>query len=201
MLCSILCGIIIALSVSFKSHSSKSLIISLLLLPAIVQTVIMMVNGNVGTGIAVAGAFSLVRFRSVAGRAKDIAAIFLAMTAGLICSAGYVAIAPIFTLIICALLIIATVIPIKSDREYELTVTIPESLNYPNVFDDIFKKYARSARLTRVKTTNMGSLYKLYYKIELPRNANTKEMIDELRCRNGNLEISLLCAAERSEEL
>ena len=200
-LTALFCGALIVLAASFRSNASKSLSLSLLLLPAIVETVIIMVNGNVGTGIAVAGAFSLVRFRSAPGKARDIAAIFLAMTAGLTCAAGYVAIALLFTVLISAILAVATLIPTKADKEYELRVTVPESLSYADAFDDIFKKYSKSARLTRVKTSNMGSLYKLYYKLQINDNSKIKEMIDELRCRNGNLEISLTIDTERSEEL
>ena len=200
-LVSLVCGLVIVLASSFRSSVSKSLALSLLLLPAIVETVIIMVNGNVGTGIAVAGAFSLVRFRSVPGKARDIAAIFLAMTAGLTCAAGYVAIALLFTVIISVIMIVAVLIPMRSDKEYELRITVPESLSYSEAFDDVFKKYSKSARLTKVKTSNMGSLYKLHYKIRLSDKTHVKEMIDELRTRNGNLEISLDIDTERSEEL
>ena len=196
-----LCGVIAALTASFRTHISKSFLISLVILPVIVQTVIMMVNGNVGTGIAVAGAFSLVRFRSVPGRAREIAAIFLAMTAGLACAAGYLAIALLFTLITGAVILLLSVTPIRSEREWEMRITIPESLNYTNAFDDIFATYTKSARLVGVRTTNMGSLYRLDYRIQIKDASRSQEMIDELRCRNGNLEIRIAIAAERSEEL
>lgn len=196
-----LCGAIAALSATFRTRVSKSFLISLVILPVIVQTVITMVNGNVGTGIAVAGAFSLVRFRSVPGRAREIAAIFLAMTAGLACAAGYVAIALLFTLITGAVILLLSLTPVRSEREWDMRITIPESLNYTNVFDDIFQTYTKSARLVGVRTTNMGSLYRLDYRIEMKDPNATKEMIDELRCRNGNLEIRIATASERSEEL
>ena len=196
-----LCGAVAALSATFRARVSKSFLISLVILPVIVQTVITMVNGNVGTGIAVAGAFSLVRFRSVPGRAREIAAIFLAMTAGLACAAGYVAIALLFTLITGAVILLLSIAPVRSEREWDMRITIPESLNYTNVFDDIFSTYTKSARLVGVRTTNMGSLYRLDYRIEMKDPNATKEMIDELRCRNGNLEIRIATASERSEEL
>ncbi len=196
-----LCGAVAAVTATFRTHVSKSFLISLVILPVIVQTVIMMVNGNVGTGIAVAGAFSLVRFRSVPGKAREIAAIFLAMTAGLACAAGYVAIALLFTVLTGAAILVLSLTPTRIDRECDMRITIPESLNYTHAFDDIFETYTKRARLVGVRTTNMGSLYRLDYRIEMKDPNATKEMIDELRCRNGNLEIRIATAAERSEEL
>ncbi len=197
----LVCGIIAALTASFRNKSSKSFLISLILLPVIVETVIIMVNGNVGTGVAVMGAFSLVRFRSVPGKAKDIASIFLAMTAGLTCATGFVAIALLFTIFVGVVTIVASVIFIKDHNAMELHITVPESLNFHGVFDDIFKKYTNSYRLTKVKTSNMGSLYKLLYKVDLKDNSQAKDFIDELRCRNGNLEIALNEQPEGIEEL
>ena len=196
----LLCGFVAAFCASFKSNASKSFISCLLLLPVIVETVIIMVNGNVGTGIAVAGAFSLVRFRSVPGKARDIAAIFLVMTSGLACAAGYVGIALLFTVLVGLVMAVLTVVPMKSDRELEMRITVPESLNFSDMFNDIFEKYTGSYKLIEVKTVNMGSLYRLKYKIMLKNNVDQKAFIDELRVRNGNLEISL-CQSARNEEL
>ena len=196
---SLLCGLIVLLATSFKNNVTKSFAVTVLLLPAIVQTVIMMVNGNVGTGIAVAGAFSLVRFRSVPGKAREIASIFLAMTAGLASAAGYVAIAILFTAVISVIMLVFSLIPIKREREYELHVTVPESLNFDGAFDPIFKEYARSSRLVKTKTSSMGSLYKLTYILDLKDYSRSKEMIDKIRERNGNLEISLCIAPEENE--
>lgn len=198
---SLVCGILVALAASYRTRVSKSFLVTLVLLPAIVETVIIMVNGNVGTGIAVAGAFSLVRFRSVPGKARDIAAIFLAMTAGLATAAGYVGIALIFTLTVSAGMVILALVPVRADRTMELRITVPETLNYTEAFDDLLEKYTRHHALVSVKTTNMGSLYKLLYRIELKDKRQTKELIDALRCRNGNLEIAVTDAAERVEEL
>lgn len=188
---SLLCGIIISAVFSYRTRPSKSFTVTLLLLPIIVQAVIMVVNGNLGTGIAVAGAFSLVRFRSAPGRACDIAAIFLAMTAGLVSAAGYVATAVLFSIIVCAVYLAALFIPSSSEREYDLRMTVPENMYICGVFDDIFEKYTISHRTVSIKTSNMGTLYKLHYKIELSSQDKCKELIDELRCRNGNLEISI----------
>lgn len=197
----LLCGVIAAFAASYRTHVSKSFLITLVLLPAIVETVIIMVNGNVGTGLAVAGAFSLVRFRSVPGKAREIAAIFLAMTAGLASAAGYVAIALLFTVIASVIMLALSHIPIQSERSLDLRITIPETISYSTAFDDLFDEYTKHHQLVSVKTTNMGSLYKLLYRVELKDRDTTKEFIDALRCRNGNLEIALADAAERGEEL
>lgn len=201
MLAALACGLIVAFAVSFRNKVTKSFIISLVLLPMIVQTVITMVNGSIGTGVAVMGAFSLVRFRSVPGKAKDIAAIFLAMTAGLACATGYIAIAITFSLIMGVVLVILSNIPMGDDRFLDLRITVPEALNFANEFDDLFEKYTHKHHLYKTKTTNMGSLYKLYYKIQIKDAAKVKEFIDELRCRNGNLEIAVCDAPEGNEDL
>ena len=195
------CGVLSALAASFRTHASKSFLTSLILLPMIVCTVIAMVNGNVGTGIAVMGAFSLIRFRSVPGKARDIVVIFLAMTAGLACAGGYVAIALLFTLIVCLGMVIVSLIPMGSERSMDLHITIPESLRYANEFDDLFDKYLKAHRLVQVKTTNMGSLYKLHYRVEMKDAKQGQAFIDELRCRNGNLEIALCEVMGGVEEL
>ncbi|MBR2876670.1 MAG: DUF4956 domain-containing protein [Clostridia bacterium] len=197
----LICGLITAFGASFRSQVSKSFTISLLLLPLIVNTVIIMVNGNVGTGVAVMGAFSLVRFRSVPGKAKDIVSIFLAMTAGLSCATGYVSIALIFTFIATLVMVIAVNLPFKDDRTVDLRITVPESLSFSEALNDILEEYTKNYKLIKVKTTNMGSLYKLLYRAELKDKAKTKDMIDKLRCRNGNLEISVTDRIEGSEEL
>lgn len=202
-LVSLVLGAVIAATAGFKSHKSKSLMLSLLLLPAIVQTVIMLVNGNVGTGIAVMGAFSLVRFRSVPGSAKEIVCIFLAMASGLATAMGYVALAAVFVIIVCLAMVIANLVklPQKDDLKRELRITVPEDLNYAHCFDDLFETYTNSAKLSTVKTTNMGSLYKLIYKLELKDEDSVQSFIDEIRCRNGNLEISLSIPAVPQNEL
>ena len=195
------CGGIAALAMGRESSASRSFLISLVVLPIIVTTVILMVNGNVGTGIAVAGAFSLVRFRSAAGKARDISAIFLVMTAGLACAAGYVAIALLFTLIASGVLLLLSRIPMSCDRFVALHITVPESVHFADAFDDLFEEYTKSRTLTKAKTSNMGSLYKLDYKIEMKDPEAVQEFLDALRCRNGNLEIALLNDAEGGEEL
>lgn len=198
MLClglSLVLGLIMAVSYMYRTRYTKSFVVTLALLPAVVCVVIMLVNGNVGTGVAVAGAFSLVRFRSVPGTAKEICALFLAMGAGLISGIGYLGFAVLFTLIMCGMFLLYDSLDLgagkKKDLYKTLNVTIPEDLDYTGVFDDIFTEYTIEHNLSRVKTTNMGSMFRLTYDITLKDAAGEKEMIDRLRCRNGNLEITV----------
>ena len=187
-------GFFLSLIYMFKSRYTKSFVITLAMLPAIVAVVIMMVNGNVGAGVAVAGAFSLVRFRSVPGSAKEIGTIFLAMGAGLICGMGYLLYAIIFAGILGLVMLLLNLINLgknKNCKDKTLRITIPEDLNYEDAFTDIFQQYTGSFDLISVKTTNMGSLFKLNYHISLKDLSKEKEFIDALRCRNGNLEIAI----------
>ena len=194
-----LCGVIAALAMSREDTVSRSFLTSLVVLPIIVTTVILMVNGNVGTGVAVAGAFSLVRFRSAAGKAKDISAIFLVMTAGLACAAGYLAVALLFTLVASGVMLVLSRVPMSCNRFASLQITVPESLHFMDAFDDLFEQYTKSRNLIKAKTSNMGSLYKLEYRIEMKNPADVQEFLDDLRCRNGNLEIAVLNNTEGEE--
>ena len=191
--CSLVLGLVMAFAYMYRTRYTKSFVITLALLPAVVCVVIMLVNGNVGTGVAVAGAFSLVRFRSVPGTAKEICTLFLAMGAGLIAGMGYLGFAVLFTLVMCAVFVLYNCLDFGTKKNAAtfktLTITIPEDLDYSGVFDDIFAEFTRSHELVRVKTTNMGSMLKLTYNAELTETVREKEMIDKLRCRNGNLEI------------
>ena len=192
---SLIIGLIIAFSYMYKTRYTKSFVVTLALLPAVVCVVIMMVNGNVGTGVAVAGAFSLVRFRSVPGTAKEIGTLFLAMGAGLIAGMGYLGYAVLFAIILCAIFVLYSQLDFGSKKiiaTYKtLGITIPEDLDYSGVFDEIFSTYTKTYELTNVKTTNMGSLFRLTYDIVLKDATKEKEFIDKLRCRNGNLEINI----------
>jgi hypothetical protein len=165
------------------------------------MTVIALVNGNVGTGVAVMGAFSLIRFRSVPGKARDIVSIFLVMTAGLACAGGYVAVALVVTAVISLGMVACTMLPGTGSKLMELRITVPESLHIDGAFDEVFAEFTRSCELLTVKTSNMGSLYKLHYQVELKDNRQIQAFIDQLRCRNGNLEIALARAEERSDTL
>lgn len=193
--CALVIGLILAAFYMYRTRYTKSFVATLALLPAVVCVVIMMVNGNVGTGVAVAGAFSLVRFRSVPGSAKEIGAIFLAMGTGLIVGMGYLGYA-----FLCAIVLgLASALYARLDFGARkravlyktLHITIPEDLDYTDVFEPILKAYTSACELTQVKTTNMGSLFKLTYDLTLRNSGKEKEMIDQLRCRNGNLEISI----------
>lgn len=200
---SLILGLLIALLFCFRSHCSRGFAATLALLPAIVQTVIMLVNGNLGTGIAVMGAFNLVRFRSAPGSAREICAIFLAMAVGLASGMGYLAIALVFTVIVGAASLLLTALGLgKSPRsEKDLKITIPEGLDYTGVFDDLFAEYTLHHELYSVRTTNMGSLFKLTYRITLKDSSREKAFIDALRCRNGNLEIICSRVALETEGL
>lgn len=196
-LASLALGAVIAFAAGFRSRQSKSFMLALLLIPVIVQTVIMLVNDNVGAGVAVMGAFSLVRFRSAPGSAKEIVSIFLAMATGLATAKGYIALAAVFVIVISLIMIISTYVRFKEkdDLVRELKITIPEDLNYAHEFDDLFDTYTKRSKLLNVKTTNMGSLYKLSYEVELKSEDNVQSFIDDLRTRNGNLEIAVLLPA------
>ncbi len=189
---SIVLGLFMAKMYAYKTKCTESFVVTLALLPLAVAMVIIMVNGNIGAGVAVAGAFSLVRFRSVPGTAKEIVAIFTAMCTGLTVGMGYIAFAALFSVIACVFALFLNITNFGEDRNSAsrtLQITIPESLNYTDVFDDIFANFTKEAKLLSAKTTNMGSLFKLSYKIELSDATKEKQFIDELRCRNGNLEI------------
>lgn len=195
---SLVIGAVLALVYTYRNSYTKSFLFTLGILPAIVCVVIMMVNGNIGTGVAVAGAFSLVRFRSAPGNAKEIGMIFLAMCAGIITGMGYIGYAVLFTVILCVVSLIANTLNTgnqkKKTTDKVLRITIPEDLDYNGVFDDIIDEYTLSHELVQVKTTNMGSLFRLTYNLKLKNQADEKELIDKLRCRNGNLEISVSCS-------
>lgn len=192
---SLLIGLLLAGIYSYKNRYTKGYLVTLAILPAVVCVVIMMVNGNIGTGVAVAGAFSLVRFRSAPGTAKEIGALFLAMCTGLIAGMGYLGYAVLFALILGGVMLLYNKFDFgakKSQGKYKvLHITIPEDLDYTGVFDEILERYTASHELVQVKTTNMGSLFKLTYHMVLNSTEEEKELIDKLRCRNGNLEISI----------
>ena len=177
------------------SHSTGTMAGALRVLPFLVQLVILLVNGNLGAGVAVAGAFSLVRFRSAPGSARDIAVIFLAMTVGLACGMGYAALAVLAAVIVCAVLLIPGQ-NTAQEADRVLRVTVPENLDYMDLFSDLFADFTTQARLTRVKTVNMGSLYSLEYQVRMKDVAKEKQLLDAMRCRNGNLEISSGLPAE-----
>lgn len=198
---SLVLGIGTALISMYKSTCSKSFALALAILPAVVQLVIMLVNGNIGAGVAIAGAFSLVRFRSAPGTAKEIAIVFLSMAIGLATGMGYILLAVLFFFIIGGILLLLTALPFgdANSRERILKITIPENLDYDGLFDDIFKKYLTKNQLDKVKTVSMGTLYELHYRVTLKEAPVQKQFLDELRCRNGNLNI--VCCRESERDL
>lgn len=203
--CSLLIGGILAFSCRYQGRYTKSFLVTLMLLPAVVCTIIMMVSGSVGAGVAVAGAFSLVRFRSAPGTGREITMLFLAMGAGLIAGMGYLAFALLFAMIMSVMNVIYNRLDFgekkNSQRYRTLSIMIPESLDYGGVFDQVLRHYTADHMLTRVKTTNMGSLFRLTYDLTLREDVSEKELIDQLRCRNGNLEIMLSCQESAPAEL
>ena len=189
---SLLLGLGAAALSMFRSRYTQSFVMTLAMLPAMVQLIIMMVNGNIGAGVAVAGAFGLIRFRSAPGSAKEIGMVFLATAIGLATGMGYVAVAAVFFLVTAVFSLLLTLLGFgaAAASERELRITIPESLDYDGLFDDLFDAYTRRAELEQVKTTSMGTLYELCYKVVLRDGHETKRFLDELRTRNGNLNIA-----------
>lgn len=195
----IVCGFVISLLYMFKNKRyTKSMALTLILMPTLVGAIIMMVNGNLGAGIAVVGAFSLVRFRSIPGNARDIFSIFFAMAAGLATGMGYIVFAAIFTAVVSVFYLTLLLLPIAESKnaEKELRIIIPENLDFTDIFDEVLEKYTDDAELIRVKTTNLGSMFDLRYRVKLKKGTNQKEMIDAVRTLNGNLTVALGNARE-----
>ena len=192
-LASIILGAAVACIYMFKHSYSKNFVITLALLPLIVQMVILLVNGNLGAGIAVMGVFNLVRFRSIPGSAKDICSVFFAMAIGLATGMGFLGLAVLFTVIVGVVNIVYVVSPFGKPKQpaKTLRITIPEDLEYEGVFDGVLDEYASDYELSSVQTTNMGSLFQLEYQLTMRDAGREKQMIDDLRCLNGNLKIVL----------
>lgn len=184
-------GLIVACLYMYRNSHNKGFAVALVLLPMAVAAVVSVVNGNLGLGIALGGSFGIIRFRSAVGTARDIVAVFLSMAAGLICGSGYVLLAACVVVAVSLIGFILLTVGFggRNNCERQLRITVPESLDYTDTFNDIFDKYLSARELEKVKTTNMGSLYKLYYRVTLKDARKEKEMLDEIRTRNGNLEI------------
>jgi uncharacterized membrane protein YhiD involved in acid resistance len=200
---SLLAGVITAAAYTFRHTANRNFLITLALLPVIVQSIIMLVNGQVGTGIAVMGAFSLIRFRSVPGTAKEITSIFLAMALGLATGTGHLWYAFVFTVVINGMLLFfqATGFGETGSQMRSLKILIPENKDYTGIFNDLFAEYTKSTRLEKVRTVNLGSLYELHYTVVLKDQKKEKEFIDRIRARNGNLEINCGRVIAAREEL
>lgn len=197
-------GLLIAFIYQFRSTYTKNFLITLVLIPAIIQAVIMMVNGNIGTGVAVLGAFSLVRFRSVPGNSKEICCIFFAMAIGIATGIGQVYFAMLFTVVVCAVFIVLKLAPFgerSKKGERRLKVTVPEDLDFEAEFKDIFRRHTDRAAIIKIKTANMGSLFTVTYDIKLRNACSEKQMIDEIRMKNSNLPIVSGLQNAASEEL
>ena len=192
-LVSIILGILIAITHKATSKYNKNFLVTISILPLLVETVIIMVNGNLGTSVAILGAFSLVKFRSIPGNSKEILSLFFSMAVGLATGMGQLIFASIITVIGCISLFLLNRIKIfdidKQDRI--LKISIPENLDYTNIFDNVFEKYTKNVSLDQVKTTNLGSIFELSYRVTLAKDINEKKFIDDLRIKNGNLKIVL----------
>lgn len=176
-----------------KQGYAPSFTIALIMLPAIISIIILLIGDNIARAFSLAGAFSLIRFRSAPGDPKDIAYVFFALAVGLACGMGYIGYAGLFALILgCVMLVLEkTNYGGSSSPSMLLKVNVPENLNYEGLFDDILNRYTCSWQMNRVKTDDFGTLFVLYYRIELNKKYSQKTFLDELRCRNGNLDISL----------
>jgi len=196
-------GLVVAKVYQYKTVYSKSFVMSLALLPALIAVVIFLVNGSLGAGVAVMGAFSLIRFRSAPGGAKELVSIFLAMTIGIAIGMGSLFFAGAFTLIMSVAIILLETINFGQMKHSirQLTIVIPESLDYESIFDDIFDKATNHLELASVKTSDMGSLFKLKYIVQLNGKMTEKELMDALRTRNGNLEIAISRYITKENEL
>lgn len=197
-------GLLVAFVHMYRNVYSKNFVITLAIMPLLVQSVIMLVNGNLGTGMAVLGAFSLVRFRSVAGGAREIGSIFWAMGIGLATGMGYLVYIVLFCIIAAAFFILlnSVELPFKQRSVIrQVKITIPENLDYPHLFDDLFEEYAYSYTLDQVRTTNMGSLYELTYQMVLKNMNDEKQLIDSIRVRNGNLKVLIGKVSTVKDEL
>ncbi len=198
-------GFLYSWIMSFRVRSTKRFFIVSALIPFVVSAVITFVNGNIGAGVAIGGAFGLIRFRSAQGSADEIAAILGAMGSGIAFGMGYVAYGVVILLAMALLFLLLSCVHIFEHRDREedrlLRITIPETLEYGGAFDDAFERYLKKAERESVKTTGMGSMFRLSYRIRMKDPAEEKAFLDELRTRNGNLEISILPYAEKINQL
>lgn len=196
-------GLILAKVYQYKTVYSKSFMMTLVMLPTLIAIVIFLVNGSLGAGVAVMGAFSLIRFRSAPGGAKELLAIFLAMTIGIAVGMGYLVFASVFTVIMSVVMLLLETVNFGQMKHSmrQVTVVIPESLDYETVFDDIFQKATNYVELANVKTSDMGSLFKIKYIVQLNGTMTEKELMDALRTRNGNLEIAISRYVTKENEL
>lgn len=186
-------GILAALYYTRKNMTTRSFALTVAILPLITASVILVVNGNLGAGIAVAGSFSLIRFRSVQGSGQEILAVFLAASLGLCLGAGYVGIACILLVLYLAAMMLLDLVRFGSsgEKQRELRVSLPESLEYDGLLDDVLSSYCSKWELQRVRSVEMGTVFQLVYRVSLRDLSRSKDFLDCLRERNGNLPVSL----------
>ena len=203
LITSIVLGMIVAIVHMKTTRTNQSFTESLVILPVLVTVVILLVNGNLGTSVAIAGAFSLIRFRSIPGNAKEIVNVFFAMVIGVAVGTGYIGFACIFTFITCLMLVFLYLIKFgsESNKDKILKISVPEDLDYENVFDDVFNKYLKDYVLKQSKTINMGSVFELTYIINMKKDISEKEFINDIRVKNGNLKIILTHEYDNKEAL
>ena len=198
-------GVFYAWIMSFRIRSTKRFFLVTALIPFIVGSVITFVNGNIGAGVAVGGAFGLIRFRSAPGSADEIAAILVAMGSGIAFGMGYLAYGVVILTGLSVIYFLLSLAPIfehaSLSADQLLRITIPESLEYNGAFDEIFAHYLKKVENAGVKTTGMGSMFRLSYLIQMKNPSEEKAFIDELRTKNGNLEIAILPYTERANQL
>ena len=189
----IVLGGVISFTHKLTTKTTSNFLLTLTILPALVQVVILLVNGNLGTSLAVAGAFSLIRFRSMPGNSKETVSVFWAMAVGLGLGMGYIFYSILITIIISVLMIILSKVLTKKEDllQRKLKIVIPENLDYEEVFEDILEKYTNKYELSKVKTTNMGSMYELTYTVIMKEDIKAKDFMDQIRCRNGNMLVML----------
>lgn len=181
---------------TYKKSSNNDFSITLIMLPVIISIIILLVGNNVARAFSLAGAFSIIRFRSAPASAKEITYVFFSLAVGLTCGMGYIGYAIIFTIILCGLMFLLTKNKLFSTngKSMNLKITIPENLNYDGVFDEVFEKYTNSYNIEMIRTRDFGSLFELNYSIILKSDINQKNFLDDLRCKNGNLNITLTCS-------
>lgn len=197
MISSIILGLVIS-SVYLFTHRREStqqgFIITLVMLPIVISVIILLIGNNVARAFSLAGAFSIIRFRSAPGDAKDMSYIFFTLAVGLACGMGYIGYATLITIVLCVLMIILSMTGYGQSKttHLQLKITVPEHLNYQDLFDDVLEDYTTSYRLERVKTREFGALFEVSYRIQLKDKTKQKEFLDLIRCRNGNLNVSLI---------
>lgn len=179
-----------------EEYYQRSLAITLCMLPIILSVIILFIGSNIARAFSLAGTLSIIRFRSAPGDAKDIGFIFFDIAAGLACGVGLYGYGILFVAVLCLVIILLEKFKTfeKKNTNKTLRILIPENLNYEGVFDEILNTYTKKHTLTKIKTTDLGSLFELCYNVEMSDGVNEQEFINELRCRNGNLSIILSVA-------